>query len=223
MSKANKVGAAVASVVNKPTVQMLADTIYAAAKGGRAGAVIARQLWGDKFATEIKPRSVEREAFNGATLRAWTADPLNKPRTAVRVMGEYRYAEPGEQVPEGSATELSPGFVMQYKGNALTKLKKDSPTLGKLVDEQKTYFERVYADAWRNLKDADAALRAGETDGRGSRAGGSKPFGERFARDIEERFIKPNRASFERGDTTAFEPSVFERGIDAMMNVLKKG
>lgn len=223
MSK-SKVGAAVAANVAPATVQGIADLIVAASKGGRAAAMMARQVWGADFATAIKPRSVEREGFNAAVLKAWSADPTNKPKVAVRERGEYRYAEPGEQVPEGHGTDLTPGFVLQYKGNALTKLKRETPTLGALVAEQAHYFHTVYGDAWRNLKDSDASLNRmdGNTVGRGAN-GGTKPFGERFMRDIETKFIKPNAASFERGDTTAWEPKLFERGVDAMLAVLRKG
>jgi hypothetical protein len=225
MSKSSKVGAAVAaSVGTVATVQGIADAIVTASKGGRAAAMMAREVWGANFAATIKPRSVEREGFNAAVLKSWTADPTNKSRTAVRERGEYRYAEPDEQVAEGNGTELSPGFVLQYKGNALTKLKRETPTLGALVAEQAKYFQDICADAWRNLKDADASLNrvAGATAGRGA-TGGTKPFGDRFHRDIETRILKPNAASFERGDTTAFEPSLMERAVDAMLNVLKKG
>lgn len=223
MSK-SKVGAAVAANVAPATVQGVADLIVAASKGGRAAAIMARQVWGADFATAIKPRSVEREGFNAAVLKAWSADPTNKPKVAVREMGQYRYAEPGEQVPEGHGTDLTPGFVLQYKGNALTKLKRETPTLGALVGEQAHYFHTVYGDAWRNLKDADASLDRmdGNTAGRGA-GGTTKPFGERFMRDIETRFLKPNAASFERGDTTAYEPKLMEAGVDAMLARLKKG
>jgi len=224
MSK-SKVAAAVAANTNHaPTVQGIADAIVSASKGGRAAAMMARQVWGADFATAIKPRSVEREGFNAAVLRSWTADPTNKPLTAVRVRGEYRYATDGETVADGDGTALTPGFVLQYKGNALTKLKRDTPTLGALVAEQAKRFQDICADAWRNLKDADASLSRmdGETKGRGA-TGGTKPFGERFTRDIETRILKPNAASFERGDTTAFEPSLMERAVDAMMAVLRKG
>lgn len=223
MSK-SKVSAAVAANVAPATVQGVADLIISAAKGGRAAAMMARQVWGADFAATIKPRSVEREGFNSAVLRAWSADPTNKPKVAVRERGEYRYAEPGEQVPEGHGTDLTPGFVLQYKGNALTKLKKETPTLGALVAEQAKYFQDTCADAWRNLKDADASLTRleGTTAGRGA-GGTTKPFGERFVRDIETRILKPNAASFERGDTTAFEPRLMERAVDAMLAVLKKG
>lgn len=223
MSK-SKVGAAVAANVAPATVQGVADLIMAASKGGRAAALMARQVWGADFATAIKPRSVEREGFNAAVLRGWSADPTNKPRVAVRELGSYRYAEPGEQVPEGHGTDLTPGFVLQYKGNALTKLKKETPTLGALVAEQAKRFQDICGDAWRNLKDADASLTRmdGTVAGRGA-GGTTKPFGERFMRDIETRFLKPNAASFERGDTTAYEPKLMERAIDAMLAVLKKG
>jgi hypothetical protein len=223
MSK-SKVGAAVAANVAPATVQGIADLIVAASKGGRAAAIMARQVWGADFATAIKPRSVEREGFNAAVLKSWSADPTNKPKVAVREMGQYRYAEPGEQVPEGHGTDLTPGFVLQYKGNALTKLKRETPTLGALVGEQAHYFHTVYGDAWRNLKDADASLNRmdGNTAGRGAN-GGTKPFGERFNRDLETRILKPNAASFERGDTTAYEPKLMERAVDAMLAVLKKG
>lgn len=223
MSK-SKVGAAVAANVAPATVQGIADLIVTASKGGRAAAMMARQVWGADFATAIKPRSVEREGFNAAVLKSWSADPTNKPKVAVREMGLYRYAEPGEQVPEGHGTDLTPGFVLQYKGNALTKLKRETPTLGALVGEQAHYFHTVYGDAWRNLKDADASLTRMDGAVAGRAPGGTtKPFGERFMRDIETRFIKPNAASFERGDTTAYEPKLMERAVDAMLAVLKKG
>ena len=224
MSK-SKVAAAVAVNTNQaPTVQGIADAIVASAKGGRSAAMMARQVWGADFATAIKPRSVEREGFNAAVLRSWTSDPMNKPRTAVRVRGEYRYATDGETVADGDGLELSPGYVLQYKGNALTKLKRETPTLGALVAEQAKRYQDICADAWRNLKDADASLNRmeGTTAGRGA-TGGTKPFGERFMRDIETRILKPNAASFERGDTTAYEPSLMERAVDAMIMVLRKG
>jgi hypothetical protein len=230
MRKVPKVDAAVAAsveapeVLSVPTVQGIADAIVSASKGGRAAAMMARQVWGLGFALSVKPRSVEREGFNAAVLKSWTADPTNKPKVAVREMGEYRYATDGETVADGDGTALTPGFVLQYKGNALTKLKRDTPTLGALVAEQAKYFQDTCADAWRNLKDADASLTRmdGETKGRGA-TGGTKPFGERFTRDIETRILKPNAASFERGDTTAYEPSLMERAVDAMMAVLRKG
>lgn len=223
MSK-SKVAAAVAAVSAPATVQGIADAIVASAKGGRSAAMMARQVWGADFAATIKPRSVEREGFNAAVLRSWTADPTNKPLTAVRVRGEYRYATDGETVADGDGLELSPGYVLQYKGNALTKLKRETPTLGALVAEQAKRFQDICADAWRNLKDADASLTRmnGETKGRGA-TGGTKPFGERFTRDIETRILKPNAASFERGDTTAYEPSLMEKAVDAMLAVLRKG
>ena len=225
MGKSSKVDAAVAaSVGTVPSVQGVADLIVSASKGGRAAAMMARQVWGLGFALSIKPRSVEREGFNAAVLKSWTADPTNKARVAVREMGEYRYSTDGETVADGDGTALTPGFVLQYKGNALTKLKRDTPTLGALVAEQAKYFQDICADAWRNLKDADASLSRmdGETKGRGA-TGGTKPFGERFTRDIETRILKPNAASFERGDTTAYEPNLMERAVDAMMAVLRKG
>ena len=223
MSKSSKMNATTTPTPT-PTVQNIADAIVTASKGGRAAAMMAREVWGTDFAATIKPRSVEREGFNGAVLKSWTADPTNKARVAVRIMGEYRYAEPNEQITDGDGTTLTPGFVLQYKGNALTKLKRDTPTLGALVAEQAKYFQDTCADAWRNLKDADASLNrmAGTTAGRGA-TGGTKPFGERFTRDIETRILKPNAASFERGDTTAYEPSLMERAVDAMMAVLRKG
>ena len=225
MSKSSKVDAvATASVDAVPTVQGIADAIVSASKGGRAAAMMARQVWGADFAKSIKPNSVEREGFNKAMLKSWTADPTNKAQVAVREMGEYRYATDGETVADGDGTALTPGFVLQYKGNALTKLKRETPTLGALVAEQAKRFQDIYADAWRNLKDADASLSRmdGETKGRGA-TGGTKPFGERFTRDIEDRILKPNAASFERGDTTAYEPRLMERAVDAMMAVLRKG
>ena len=233
MSKSSKVDAvatasvdavATASVDAVPTVQGIADAIVSASKGGRAAAMMARQVWGADFAATIKPGSLQRIGFNGAVLKSWTADPTNKAREAVREMGEYRYAADGETVADGDGTALTPGFVLQYKGNALTKLKRETPTLGALVAEQIKYFQGIYADAWRNLKDADASLErmGGETKGRGA-TGGTKPFGERFTRDIEDRFLKPNAASFERGDPTAYEPSLMGRAIDAMKEVLRKG
>lgn len=225
MGKSSKVDAAVAaSVGTVATVQGVADLIVSASKGGRAAAMMARQVWGLGFALSVKPRSVEREGFNAAVLKSWTADPTNKARVAVREMGEYRYSTDGETVADGDGTALTPGFVLQYKGNALTKLKRDTPTLGALVAEQAKYFQDICADAWRNLKDADASLSRmdGETKGRGA-TGGTKPFGERFTRDIETRILKPNAASFERGDTTAYEPNLMERAVDAMMAVLRKG
>ena len=219
MSKSSKMNA-----TTTPTVQNIADAIVTASKGGRAAAMMAREVWGTDFAQSIKPRSVEREGFNAAVLKSWTADLTNKARVAVRVMGEYRYTELGEQVTDGDGITLTPGYVLQYKGNALTKLKRETPTLGALVAEQAKYFQDICADAWRNLKDADASLNrmAGTTAGRGA-TGGTKPFGERFTRDIETRILKPNAASFERGDTTAYEPSLMERAVDAMMAVLRKG
>lgn len=224
MSK-SKVGAAVAANVAPATVQGVADLIVSAAKGGRAAAAMARQVWGADFAKSIKPRSVEREGFNAAVLKSWTADPTNKVRTAVREMGQYRYAAPDEQVPEGHGTDLTPGFVLQYKGNALTKVKKETPTLGALIAEQAKRFQDICSDSWRNLKDADASLTRLEQSDSATRSatGLTKPFGERFDRDLEERFRKPNASSFERGDTTAYEPQLFERGIQAMLAVLKKG
>ena len=219
-----KIAAATAAVSAPATVQGIADAIVASAKGGRSAAMMARQVWGADFATAIKPRSVEREGFNAAVLRSWTADPMNKARVAVRVRGEYRYATDGETVADGDGLELSPGYVLQYKGNALTKLKRETPTLGALVAEQAKRFQDICADAWRNLKDADASLTRmnGETKGRGA-TGGTKPFGERFARNIENFIFKPNAASFERGDTTAYEPSLMERAVEAMHEVLRKG
>lgn len=225
MGKSSKVDAAVAANVNPvATVQGVANLILASSKGGRVAALMARQLWGADFAQSIKPRSVEREGFNAAVLKSWTSDPTNKARVAVREMGEYRYATDGETVADGDGLELSPGYVLQYKGNALTKLKRDTPTLGALVAEQAKYFQDTCADAWRNLKDADASLARIATEGakRGA-TGGTKPFGERFTRDIETRILKPNASSFERGDTTAYEPSLMERAVDAMMAVLRKG
>ena len=221
MSKSSKMNA---TTTPTPTVQNIADAIVTASKGGRAAAMMAREVWGTDFAATIKPRSVEREGFNAAVLKSWTADLTNKARVAVRVMGEYRYTELGEQVTDGDGITLTPGYVLQYKGNALTKLKRETPTLGALVAEQAKYFQDICADAWRNLKDADASLNrmAGTTAGRGA-TGGTKPFGERFTRDIETRILKPNAASFERGDTTAYEPSLMERAVDAMMTVLRKG
>ena len=221
MSKSSKMNA---TTTPTPTVQNIADAIVTASKGGRTAAMMAREVWGADFAATIKPRSVEREGFNGAVLKSWTADPTNKALTVVRVRGEYRYAEQGEQITDGDGTTLTPGFVLQYKGNALTKLKRETPTLGALVAEQAKYFQDTCADAWRNLKDADASLTRmdGTTAGRGA-TNGTKPFGERFTRDIETRILKPNAASFERGDTTAYEPSLMERAVDAMMAVLRKG
>jgi len=207
-----------------PTVQKIADAIVTASKGGRAAAMMAREIWGADFAQSIKPRSVEREGFNGAVLKSWTADLTNKALTVVRVRGEYRYTFDGETIPDGEGLTLTSGYVLQYKGNALTKLKRETPTLGALVAEQAKYFQDICADAWRNLKDADASLdrMINEPKGRGA-TNGTKPFGERFTRDIETRILKPNAASFERGDTTAYEPSLMERAVDAMMAVLRKG
>jgi len=223
MSKSSKTNATTTPTPT-PTVQNIADAIFTASKGGRAAAMMAREVWGADFAQSIKPRSVEREGFNGAVLKSWTADPTNKALTVVRVRGEYRYAFDDETIPDGDGLTLTPGYVLQYKGNALTKVKRDTPTLGALVAERAKYFQNICADAWRNLKDADASLERmiNEPIGRGA-TGGTKPFGERFTRDIEIRFLKPNAASFERGDPTAYEPSLMERAIDAMMTVLRKG
>lgn len=219
--KSKQVAAHVAEVT--PSVALIAQGTYTASRGGKAAAAMAEALWGPGFVA-FKPDTAERKAFNAEVLKAWTADKSNVVKVAVRRMGEYSLAQHGETVPEGKGTSLTPGYVMGYAGVKLTKLKKESPTLGALVEAEKGYFQNVYADAWRNLKEAYVRLLKDREVGqpRGARAGDAKPFGDRLAINIDKAIRSPNHASYERGDVTAYPDEVMDKAIEALHAVLDK-
>jgi hypothetical protein len=222
--KAKQVAAHVAAQVEvAPSVELIAQGAYSASRGGKSAAAMAETLWGAGFIA-FKPDSAERKSFNAEVLKAWSADTSNIVPVAVRRMGEYRLAEHGEVVPEGKGTTLTPGFVMQYAGVKLTKLKKESPTLGALVEARKGYYQNLQYDAWRNLKEAYARLLKDRSLGKSgnARAGDAKSFGDRLPINIDKGIVSPNRASFERGDVTAFPENVMDDAVAAMIAVLRR-
>ena len=219
MSKSNKVATTVATVIRSPahTIGALA---FAASQGGKAAAAQARTLWGDDWPT-LKPKSVERQEFNAGVLAAWVEKYRDRIPTAVRKMGEYHLAAPGETIAEGTGTALTPAYVMGYQGNALTKLKKDNPTLGALVDVQKTKYQAIYADAWRNMVESYARLLKDEAGESGTKAATHlKPFGDRLPAYVE-RIVTANKAAFERGDTSSYPVEVMDKAAAAFAKVLK--
>ena len=218
MSK-SKVTAHVAAQVQ--TVNTVASLAFNATQGGIDAARAARELWGAEFPT-LKPKSVERVEFNAKVLDAWLIKNRENVPTVVRKMGEYRLLEKGETAEEGTATTLTPAYVMGYAGNALTKLKKETPTLGNIVDKVKTYYQGVYADTWRNLCESYVRLQrqeSGESKGRGAN-GPLKPYGDRLPKYVD-RILTANTAAFERGDTTAYDPTVMDRALAAFAKSLK--
>ncbi len=219
MSKRNTIAAAVANttIVNAKNVGALA---FAASQGGKVAADQARTLWGADWPT-LKPKSVERQEFNAGVLAAWLDKNRDRIPIAVRKMGEYHLAVEGETVAEGTGTSLTPEFVMGYQGNALTKLKRDNPTLGALVDTQKTKYQAVYADAWRNMAESYARLLKDEAGESGKKAASHlKPFGDRLPTYVE-RIVTANKAAFERGDTSSYSPDVMDKAAAAFAKVLK--
>lgn len=219
MSKRNNVAAAVAANI-APTAHNIGALAFAASQGGKAAAAQARTLWGADWPT-LKPKSVERQEFNAGVMAAWVDKYRDRIPTAVRKMGEYHLAIEGEIVAEGTGTALTPEYVMGYQGNALTKLKKDNPTLGALVDAQKTKYQAVYADAWRNMAESYAKLLRDEAGESGKKAASHlKPFGDRLPAYVE-RIVTANNAAFERGDTSSFSPDVMDKAAAAFAKVLK--
>lgn len=219
MSK-TKVATAVASTVSA-SVSEVASLAFNATSGGMAAAAMARTLWGADFPT-LKPKSVERVEFNTKVLDAWAKAHRDNIPKVVRKMGEYRILAEGEAADPATIQELNPAFVMGFAGNALTKLKRDVPTLGAIVEKQKNYYQNVYADTWRNLCESLARLikrESGET-GRGAN-GILKPYGERLPK-LVDRILTSNTAAFERGDATAYDPAKMDKALDAFSRELKK-
>lgn len=219
MSKRNTIATAVATatIVN---AQNIGELAFIALQGGKAAAAQARTLWGADWPT-LKPKSTERQDFNAGVLAAWMKKYRDRVPVAVRKMGEYHIAAEGETVAEGTGTALTPEFVMGYAGNALTKLKRDNPTLGALVDAQKTKYQAVYADAWRNMAESYAKLLRDEAGESGKKAASHlKPFGDRLPAYVE-RIVTANNAAFERGDTSSYSPDVMDKAAAAFAKVLK--
>jgi hypothetical protein len=211
MSKSNTV---------KHTAQSIGALAFAASQGGKAAAAQARTLWGDNW-PELKPRDPERLMFNAGVLTEWAKKFPDRIPVAVRKMGEYHLAEPGEKVADGTGTALTPAYVMEYAGNALTKLKKECPTLGALVDAQKTKYQAIYADAWRNMAESYARLLRDEAGESGKKSASHlKPFGDRLP-DYVSRIITANKAAFERGDTTSYSLELMDKAAAAFAKVLK--
>jgi hypothetical protein len=219
MSKSIKVATAVAANV-KPTAHDIGVAAFTASQGGKVAAAQARTLWGAEWPT-LKPNSVERQDFNAGALAAWMTKYRERVPTAVRKMGEYHAAATGETVPEGCGTDLTPAFVMGYAGNALTKLKKENPTLGALVATQKKKYQDVCADAWRNMAESYGRLLKDEAGEDGSATPKRMdPFGVRLPKYVE-RIITANNAAFERGDTSSYSPDVMDKAAAAFAKVLK--
>jgi len=193
---------------------------FSASHGGKSAAAAARTTWGDKW-PDLKPKSTERQEFNAGALAAWVEKYRERIPVAVRKMGEYRLAVAGETVPDGTGTSLTPEYVMGYQGNALTKLKKENPTLGALVDTQKTKYQAIYADAWRNMIDSYNRLLRDESGENGGNAKGMlKPFGDRLPKYVQA-IITGNNAAFERGDVTSYPVDVMDKAAAAFAKVLK--
>lgn len=221
MSKSQKVAVAVASTVSAPTIESVAELAFNATCGGMDAADKARTLWGAEFPT-LKANSVEREDFNKGVLTAWLKKNEQRVPKVVRKMGEYRLLGTDEQADESTVTALTPAFVMQYKGNALTKLKKETPTLGAIVEKQKLYYQGVYADTWRNLCESLARLIKRESGAAGRGANGTlKVFADRLPNYVE-RIDTANTAAFNRGDTTAYEPAKMQKALAAFAKALKE-
>lgn len=221
MSKSQKVAIAVASTVSALTVSTVAELAFNAAIGGMNAADKARALWGAEFPT-FKANSDEREQFNAGVLAAWLKKNEQRVPRVVRKMGEYRLLGADEQADESTVTSLTPAFVMQYKGNALTKLKKDTPTLGAIVEKQKLYYQGVYADTWRNLCESLARLINRESGATGRGANGPmKVFADRLPNYVE-RIDTANTAAFNRGDTTAYDPAKMQKALAAFAKALKE-
>jgi hypothetical protein len=226
MSKSNKVSAAVAETVataqveHVPTVGELGSLAYSATRGGMDAAAVARKLWGVKF-PELKPSSSERVQFNAAVLNAWMAKNEQHVTKVVRKMGEYHILAEGEQVDPAMVTTLTPAYVMAYEGNALTKLKRETPTLGAIVEREKKYYQGVYADTWRNLCDSLARLIKSETDPASRASNRIAPFSDRLPK-LVEKIQTANEAAFNRGETGAYEPEKMDRALAAFARELKK-
>ena len=219
MSKSIKVATAVAANV-APTAQNIGEAAFLASQGGKTAAAQARTLWGAEWPT-LKPNSVERQDFNVGVLAAWAKKYPDRIPTAVRKMGEYHVAAPGETIPDGTGTALTPAFVMGYAGNALTKLKKDNPTLGALVATQKKKYQDVCADAWRNMTESYGRLLKDEAGEDGDvTPKRMDPFGVRLPKYVD-RIITANNAAFERGDTSSYSPEVMDKAAAAFAKVLK--
>lgn len=216
--KQNNVATAVAANI-QPTAKSIGNLAFIASWGGKVAAAQAATIWGANW-PELKPKSIERQEFNAGVLAAWLDKNRDRVPVAVRKMGEYHLAAEGETVAEGTGTSLTPEFVMGYQGNALTKLKRDNPTLGALVDAQKTKYQAVYADAWRNMVESyGRLLRDAGADGK--RAGSHlKPFGDRLPTYVE-RIVTANKAAFERGDVSSYPTDVMDKAAAAFAKVLK--
>lgn len=220
MSKSQKVATAVASTVSTPTVESVAELAFNATCGGMDAADKARALWGAEFPT-LKANSVEREQFNAGVLAAWMKKNEQRVPKVVRKMGEYRLLGADEVADESTVTALTPAFVMQYKGNALTKLKKDTPTLGAIVEKRKLYYQGVYADTWRNLCESLARLIKREAEPVSGTPNRTAPFAERLPKYVE-RIVTANTAAFNRGETGAYDPAKMDRALAAFAKALKE-
>ena len=203
-----------------PSVAEVATLAYTATRGGMDAAARAREFWGDKF-PELKPKSPERILFNTAVLDAWMAKNEDNVVKVVRKMGEYHILAEGEQADPFTVTSLTPAYVMAYAGNALTKLKRETPTLGEIVEQEKKYFQGVYADTWRNLCESLARLIRSETDPASRAPNRIAPFAERLPK-LVERIQTANNTAFERGETGAYEPAKMDRALAAFAKELKK-
>jgi hypothetical protein len=206
--------------VKVPSVAEVAALAYSATRGGMDAAARARELWGDTF-PELKPKSPERVQFNAAVLDAWMTKNERHVTKVVRKMGEYHIPAKDEQVDPAMVTTLTPAYVMAYEGNALTKLKRETPTLGAIVEREKKYYQGVYADTWRNLCDSLRNLIKSESDPTTRGSNRIAPFADRLPK-LVERIQTANDAAFERGETGAFEPEKMGRALAAFAKELKK-
>jgi hypothetical protein len=203
-----------------PSVAEVATLAYAATRGGMDAAARARELWGDTF-PELKPKSPERVQFNAAVLDAWMTKNERHATKVVRKMGEYRLLEENEEVDAAMVTTLTPAYVMAYEGNALTKLKRETPTLGAIVEREKKYYQGVYADTWRNLCDSLRNLIKSETDPTTRGSNRIAPFADRLPK-LVERIQTANNTAYERGETGSYEPEKMDRALAAFAKELKK-
>ena len=203
-----------------PSVAEVATLAYAATRGGMDAAARARELWGDTF-PELKPKSPERVQFNAAVLDAWIAKNERRVTKVVRKMGEYRLLEKGEEVDAAMVTTLTPAYVMAYEGNALTKLKRETPTLGAIVEREKKYYQGVYADTWRNLCESLRNLIKAESDPAARSPNRIAPFSDRLPK-LVERIQTANSAAFDRGETGSYDPAKMDKALAAFAAELKK-
>jgi len=226
MNKSKKVekvepAVAVATVTEHvPTIAEVATLAYTATLGGMSAANMARKIWGPEF-PELKSNSPERVQFNAAVLDAWMTKNERHVTKVVRKMGEYRVLEKGEDVDAAMVTTLTPAYVMSYAGNALTKLKRETPTLGALVEIEKKYYQGVYADTWRNLCESLARLVNAESNPAARSPNRIAPFADRLPKLVGG-IQKANEAAFNRGETGSYDPAKMDKALAAFAAELKK-